>query len=108
MDLFTLTTVLLIAFGLLGYDTVRHSDVVDLQVVAAPSLIKSDRMTLDEATMDQEFEFGLAHIAQTPSLIPTPLVHTVHDEGIGMTVFDALKMRDVATALQTQVGRRPD
>jgi len=108
MDLTTLATALFIAFGLLGVDTIAHSDTVELVVTAAPSLTKSERMSLDQATVEQEFEFWLRRIAGTPSLIPTPLIHTSQDEGIGLAVFTTINLKHVASALQSELGYASD
>lgn len=108
MDLNLLAAALLLAVGLLGYDAVRHSDVVNLQVIAAPSMSKSDRLTLDQATLDQEFEYALRRIAETPSLIPTPLIHTTQDEGVGLAVFGSIKMKHIANALLAEAGLPED
>src|SRR5690242_15253031 len=104
MDFVAIATALFVALGLLGLDAARHSDVVELQVVTAPSLTKSDRLALDQATLEQEFEFALVQIADTPSLIQTPLIHATQDEGIGLAVFAAIKMRHVAKAIQGELG----
>ncbi len=108
MDFTAVVTALFIALGLLGIDTFRHGDVVDLEVVSAPSLNKSDRAALDQGTLDQEFAYTLTRIAETPSLIQTPLIHTMQDEGIGMAVFAALKMKHVAKSLQAEISNPPD
>lgn len=105
MDFTTFAMVLLIAVGVLSYDTVQHSDVVELEVITAPSLTKSDRLTLDDLTLEQEFEFELARIAATPSLIETPLIRTTNqDEGVGMAIFTAVNLGHVANSLQAEFG----
>src|SRR5271157_2592402 len=104
MDLTTLAVALFFAFGLLGADTLAHSDTVELTVTAAPSLTRSERMSLDQATLEQEFESQLRRIANTPSLIQTPLIHTSQDEGIGLAVFTAINLKHVASAVQTELG----
>jgi hypothetical protein len=104
MDLTTLAAALLIALGLLGADTIVHSDTVTLEVVVAPSLTKSDRMSLDQATLELEFEDQLHRIASTPSLVTTPLIRATQDEGVGQAVFAAVRLKHVAETLQTELG----
>ncbi len=108
MDLTALAAALLIALGLLAADTYIHSDTVELELVAAPSLSKSDSMTLDQPTLELEFEDELHHIASTVSLVQTPWIRTNQDEGIGQAIFTAIRLRPVAIAVQTELGHEPD
>jgi tetratricopeptide (TPR) repeat protein len=108
MDLTALAAALFIALGLLAADTYIHSDTVELELITAPSLSKSDMMTLDQPTLELEFEDELHQIASTVSLVQTPLIRTKQDEGVGQAVFTAIRLRQVAVAVQTELGHEPD
>jgi tetratricopeptide (TPR) repeat protein len=108
MDLTTLAAALFIALGLLAADTYVHSDSVELEVIAAPSLVRSERMSLDQPTLELEFEDQLHQIASTVSLVQTPLIRTGQDEGVGQAVFAAIRLKHAALALQTELGYEPD
>jgi tetratricopeptide (TPR) repeat protein len=105
MDLTTLTAAILVAIGLLGADAVVHSGSVQVSVAPLP---KGTDLSIDEASLEQEFDETLNDITTTPSIVNPPEIRSSADEGLGMAIAEALNVQNVAFALQRQMGYRPD
>jgi tetratricopeptide (TPR) repeat protein len=105
MDLTTLAAALLVAFGLLATDAVIHSNSVVIDVSAVP---KTDRITIDQATIEEEFGEQLFAIGKIASVVEPPEIRASSDQGIGMALAKEARLEDVAHALQGELGYRPD
>ncbi len=105
MDLTALAAALLVALGLLGADAVMNADNVVVEVVAPP---RSDKISIDEVTLEQAFEGQLRAIADTRSLVDPPEIRASRKQGLGMALAEAARVQGVAYALQTELGYTPD
>ncbi|HEV2301154.1 MAG TPA: hypothetical protein VGR91_06235 [Stellaceae bacterium] len=105
MDLTTLAAALLLAVGLLGADAVVHSGSVQVSVAPLP---KGANLSIDEPSLENEFDEQLNEITTTPSVVNPPEIRSTTDEGLGMAIAEALNVQNVAFALQRQMGFRPD
>ena len=105
MDLTTLAAALLLAVGLLGADAVVHSGSVQVSVAPLP---KGAELSIDAASLENEFDEQLNEITTTPSVVVPPEIRSTADEGLGMAIAQALNVQNVAFALQRQMGYRPD
>jgi Tfp pilus assembly protein PilF len=105
MDLTSLAAALLIALGLLGADAVMTADNLVVEVVAPP---RSEKISIDEVTLEQTFEGQLHAIADTRSLVQLPEIRASRKQGIGMALAEAARVQGVAYALQTEMGYSPD
>ena len=105
MDLTTLAGALLLALGLLGANAVMHANSVIVDVSAPP---KTDKLIIDQGTLEREFDDQLFAIANTPSIVEPPEIHASHDQGIGMALAREAKLQEVAYALQNELGYNPD
>jgi tetratricopeptide (TPR) repeat protein len=105
MDPTTLLAAVLVAIGLLGTDAVLYSGSVQVSV-AAPPEIKG--MSIDKATLEVEFDDKLNAIAQTPSVVHPPDIRSSSEQGVGMALAEAANVQNVAFALQSSLGFRPD
>jgi tetratricopeptide (TPR) repeat protein len=105
MDLTTLFIALVVAFGLVGADTVIHAGSLVVEVTAAPQM---DGEVVDQATLESEFDDQLFQIQQTVSVVRPQEIRTSHDEGLGMALARAVDAENVAYALQTEAGYAPD
>jgi tetratricopeptide (TPR) repeat protein len=105
MDLTTLAAALFLVVGLLGTNAVMRANSVIVEVTAPP---KTDKLVIDQATLEQQFTEQLFAIANTASVVVPPEIHGSLDQGIGMAVAREVKMQDVAYALQSELGYNPD
>ena len=105
MDPTALAAALLVALGLLGADAVMHSDNLIVEVVTPP---RSDKISIDEATLEQTFEGQLQAIAATRSLVDPPEIRASRKQGLGMALAEAAHVKGVAYALQTELGYASD
>jgi len=105
MDLTSLAAALLIALGLLGADAVMTADNLVVEVVAPP---RSEKISIDEVTLEQTFEGQLRAISDTKSLVQLPEIRASRKQGIGMALAEAARVQGVAYALQTEMGYSPD
>jgi len=105
MDLTALAAALFVAFGLLGADAVMNADQVLVEVIAPP---RSDRISIDEATLEVAFEDQLRGIANTRSLVDPPEIRASRKQGLGMALAEAAHVQGVAHALQYELGYTPD
>jgi len=105
MDPTTLLAAVLVAIGLLGTDAVLYSGSVQVSV-ATPPEIKG--MSIDKATLEVEFDDKLNAIAQTPSVVHPPDIRSSSEQGVGMALAEAANVQNVAFALQSSLGFRPD
>jgi tetratricopeptide (TPR) repeat protein len=105
MDLTSLAAALLIALGLLGADAVMTADNLVVEVVAPP---RSEKISIDEVTLEQTFESQLRAISDTKSLVQLPEIRASRKQGIGMALAEAARVQGVAYALQTEMGYSPD
>ena len=101
MDPTTLAAALLLTLGVLGADAVMNSDNLVVEVVAPP---RSDKISIDEATLEQTFEGQLRAIAATRSLVDPPEIRASRKQGLGMALAEAAHVQGVAYALQTELG----
>jgi tetratricopeptide (TPR) repeat protein len=108
MDLFTLGAALLVALSLLGADAVIHSGSVAVEVATAPQLVRMDKMSIDQPTLEAEFEDQLNRIATTHSVVSPPEIRSSREQGIGMALAQAAKVESIAYAMKSQLGYRPD
>src|SRR6476646_4395611 len=105
MDLTSLAAALLIALGLLGADAVMTADNLVVEVVAPP---RSEKISIDEVTLEQTFEGQLRAISDTKSLVQLPEIRASRKQGLGMALAEAARVQGVAYALQTEMGYSPD
>ncbi|HVH75500.1 MAG TPA: hypothetical protein VM755_11370 [Stellaceae bacterium] len=105
MDLTTLAAAVLLAFGLLGTDAVVHSGSVQVSVAPLP---KGAKLSIDETTLETEFDEQLNEITSVPSVVSPPEIRALRDEGLGMAISEALNVQNVAFAVQRQMGYHPD
>ena len=91
----------MVAFGLLSADAVLHYDDVVVEVVAPP---RSDKISIDEATLDLTFENQLNAVAKTESLVDPPEIHAKRRQGVGMALAEIARAQGVAHALQAELG----
>lgn len=105
MDITALAAALLVAFGLLTADAVVNANDVVVEVVAPP---RSDKYSIDEATLEQTFEGQLQAIAATQSLIDPPEIRARRKQGVALALAQAARVEGVAYALQTEMGYEPD
>jgi tetratricopeptide (TPR) repeat protein len=101
MDLTSLAAVLMVAFGLLSADAVLHYDNIVVEVVAPP---RSEKISIDEATLDLTFENQLNAVASTESLVDPPEIHAKRRQGVGMALAELARAQGVAYALQAELG----
>jgi tetratricopeptide (TPR) repeat protein len=105
MDLMTLAAALVVAFGLLTTDAVIHANSVVVEVSAPP---KTDKTVIDQGTIEQEFGEQLYAIGRIESVVEPPEIRVSSEQGIGMALAKETGMRDVAHAVQSELGYRPD
>ena len=105
MELTTLAAALLLALGLLGANAVIHANSVIVEVTAPP---KTDKLIIDQDTLEHEFTDQLFAIANTASVVEPPEIHASRDQGIGMALAREVKLQEVAYALQNELGYNPD
>ncbi len=104
MDLTALGIAVLVALGLLGADAVMHSDNLIIEVV---SPVRTEKLSIDEATLELTFESQLRAISETQSLISPPEIRASRTQGIGMALAEAARVQGVARALQVELGYDP-
>lgn len=105
MDLTSLTYVLIVALGFLGFDAVMHHPDVILQSEASGTFEKT---TINVDLVNDVLKHEVERISATPTVMTKPVVRVGRLEGIAMSVSEALKMQSVAYALQAQVGYPSD
>jgi tetratricopeptide (TPR) repeat protein len=105
MDLTTLGIGLLLALGLLSADAVMHSNSIIVDVTAPP---KTDRIDIDQGTLEQEFDTQLFAVANTPSMVVPLEIRASSDQGLGMALAKEAKLQGIAYALQSELGYHPD
>jgi hypothetical protein len=105
MDLTTLAAAVVLAFGLLTADAVMNSEDVVVDVVAPP---RSDKISIDEATLDQIFEGELHEVSEARSLIQPREIHASRQQGVALALAQSAHVEGVAHALQTEMGYEPD
>jgi Tfp pilus assembly protein PilF len=105
MDLTALVAAVFIALGVLGTDAVINADNLVVEVVAPP---RSDKISIDDATLEQTFVNQLHAIAATRSLVDPPEIRAGSKQGLGMALAQATHVENVARALQTELGYEPD
>jgi tetratricopeptide (TPR) repeat protein len=105
MDLTTLAAALLIAFGLLTTDAMMHANSVVVEVSTPP---KTDKTIIDQGTIEEEFGEQLYAIGKIESVVEPPEIRVSSEQGIGMALAKETRMQDVAHALQSELGYRPD
>ncbi len=105
MDITALAAALLVAFGLLTADAVMNFDNVAVEVVAPP---RSDKVSIDEATLEQVFENELHAVGDTKSLVDPPEIRAHRKQGVALALAEAARVEGVARALQTEMGYAPD
>src|SRR3954471_11908899 len=101
MDLFTLGAALLVALSLLGADAVIRSGSVAVEVATAPQLFRMDKMSIDQPTLEAEFEDQLNRIAMTHSVVSPPEIRSSRDQGVGMALAQAAKVESIAYAMKS-------
>lgn len=105
MDLTTLTYVLLLMVGYLGFDAAMHPPDAILEAEAIGTFEKT---TINVALVDDVLNQEAQRIAATPTVMTRPVIRVGRLEGLAMGVAEAMKMQAVAYALQAQLGYRPD
>ncbi len=105
MDLTTLAATLLLALGLLGANAVIHANSIIVEVAAPP---KTDKVTIDQTTLEQEFQEQVFSIAKVTSVVLPPEIHASNNQGIGMALAKEANLENVAYALQSELGYNPD
>ncbi len=105
MDLTTLLAAIAVAFGLLTFETIRTADRVIVDVAELPRI---DRTSIDQVTVEQEFAAQLNNVASVVSVIVPPEIRTQREVGVGKAIGAALKINDLALALESDLGYSPD
>jgi tetratricopeptide (TPR) repeat protein len=105
MDLTTLATALLLAFGLLGTEAMIHANSVVVEVSPPP---KSFKLDIDATTIEEEFGDELFAISRVESVVEPPEIRASRDQGIGMALAREAKLQDIAYALRGELGYVPD
>jgi tetratricopeptide (TPR) repeat protein len=105
MDFTTIAIAVMIALGLLAADTVINSSSVAIEVAIAP---KVETVSVDEATLADEFKDQFDAISSTLSLVHPPEIRSRDQQGIGMALAEAVNAQKVGFALQHQFGYKPD
>jgi tetratricopeptide (TPR) repeat protein len=105
LTLTTLTYIVLLAVGALGIDTVVHPTEVVLQTASAGKL---DKVTIDDAMINDIVRREIDRISSTPTLVGRPRVELGQQGGIGMAIATAANLQSVAYALQSEAGITPD
>ena len=105
MDLTTLGALLVVALGLIGADTIMHSGSINVEVTPPPQIPGE---VIDQATLEAEFDNQLFQIAKIPSVVSPPDIRTSQDQGLGMTIAQAVNAASIAYALQTEFGYAPN
>ena len=105
MDLSTLLGIAVLAFALIGVDTIRHAGSIVVEVTPAPAITGE---VVDQGTLGAEFDDQLQAVAKTPSVVEPPEIRTSEDQGLGMEVAKAFGAKEVAYALQSAAGYAPD
>jgi tetratricopeptide (TPR) repeat protein len=105
MDLTTLAAALLLAFGVLTTDAIMHANSVVVEVTAPP---KTDKTVIDQGTIEEEFSEQLFAIGRIESVVEPPEIRVSSEQGFGMALAKETRMEDVAHALQSELGYRPD
>jgi tetratricopeptide (TPR) repeat protein len=105
MDIVSLAAALMIALGLLGTDAVINADNLVVEVVAPP---RSEKMSIDDVTLEQIFANQLHSIIDTKSLAQPPEIRASRKQGLGMALAEAARVQGVAHALQTEMGYSPE
>jgi tetratricopeptide (TPR) repeat protein len=105
MDLTTLTYVLLLAVGYLGFDAAIHPPDAILETEAIGTF---DKTTITAAFVDDVLTQEVQRIESTPTLMTRPRIRIGRLQGLAMSLAEALKMQAVAYALQAELGYRPD
>jgi hypothetical protein len=105
MDLTTLAAAIFLALGLIGADTVIHAGSIVAEVTPAPEMSGE---TIDQKTLEAEFDDQLFQIAHVQSVENPPEIRASHDQGLGMAIAQAVDAVGIVYALQTQFGYAPD
>jgi tetratricopeptide (TPR) repeat protein len=105
MDPTTLLTALVVAIGLLGADAVMYPDSVVVEVAPPPKL---DSLSIDKSTLEADFAGRLDEILSTVSVVRSIDIRPSSDVGVGMALAEAAGVQNVAYALQSAIGYKPD
>lgn len=105
MDLTTLFAAIGLAFGLLTFETIRTSDRVVLEVASLPAV---ERMSIDQETVEHEFAYQLDRVARVVSVVVPPEIKSKRDVGVGQAIGSALKIDELARAIEADLGYTPD
>jgi tetratricopeptide (TPR) repeat protein len=105
MDLTTLAAAMFLALGLIGADAVIHAGSIVSEVTSAPQMSGE---TIDQKTLEAEFDDQLFQISHVQSVVNPPEIRTSHDQGLGMALAQAVDAAGIAYALQAQFGYAPD
>jgi tetratricopeptide (TPR) repeat protein len=105
MDLTSIATLVLLVVGVIGADTALHPTSVVLQASVAGKL---DKLSIDSNTLDGMLDYEVKKICSAPSLLAAPEIRPSSSTGVGMAIAQALRMQDVALALQAEFGYHPE
>jgi len=105
MDLNLLAYIVLFALASIGVDTALHPVSVVLDS-AVPNHIAS--LSADPATINQILKYEVDRVSSTPSVLAAPVIRVGDNPGVGMAIAEAVNMKSVALALQTQLGNQPE
>lgn len=105
MDFTTLTYVLILVVGYLGFDAAMHPPDAILEGDAVGAF---QNTTITASLVDDVLNEEVLRISATPSILSKPAIRVGRLRGLAMSVAEALKMQSVAYAFQAQLGYNPD
>ena len=105
MDLTALLLAVSIAFGLLTAEAIRNADRVLIEVADLPRM---ERTSIDVQTVEAEFAAQIDQVSQVASVVLPPEIRTSSNLGLGSAIANTLKIRDLARALESDLGQAPD
>jgi len=103
MDPLTLLTAFMAAFGVISADAVLHSDTVHVHIALPADVARS--LPKDEV-LEEVFIANMEEMVQTKSYFGKPSIQSGRAKTIGSVLAQALKVEDLATAIQHQFGMK--
>jgi hypothetical protein len=105
MDLTAFLTGAFLLLSALGLDTVMHPRDIVLEAHKAPQL---GQVQLTDSMLSAIMKAQVEEIFLTKSVVTKPTIRLSKQKGIGVTITDSIGLSAVASALQEQMGYRPD
>ena len=104
MELTTLAYVLMLALGMLGFDTAMHAGSIVVDVTSTGEIGEAK---MDPGLVASVVDGEIRRIISTKSVVADPEIIMSHDKGVAMALAEIAKVRPVAEALQSQFGYQP-